>query len=164
MVNGFYQRGNSFARIPFLSCLRSAATDKREEALWIEHQPGKILNSARFHLYPTRIGGRRFASIKAAPTVEGHPENKKFENNFTFVAYSVVSDRLRISGLNFNLFERGVRGGALKGSIEHRDIAGKQIELADSTENIRQFIEENLDKIQNEKEVLEFRRVELRPE
>jgi len=134
----------------------------RQDAIYIEHQPGKILSSARFYLHPTRIGWRRFASIKLVPSAERNSADwKKFENNFVLVTYSVVSDRLRVSELNFEVFEHGVRNGALKGSIERKGI--KWIELVDSTENIRKFVEENLDKIQNEKMVIEFRLAELKP-
>jgi hypothetical protein len=134
-----------------------------QEALYIEHLPGKVLRSTKFYLYPTTIGGRTFASVKLAPSVERNLAEKEFETNFTFVTYSVISDRLRISELNFDVFERGVRSGALKGSVKHADFAGNRIALTDSTENIRRLIEENLDKIRDEKNVIEFGRVELKP-
>lgn len=145
----------------FILIVSKVIKDK-QEALYIEHVPGAVLRSTKFYLYPTKIGGTRFASVKLAPTAERRPEEKKFENNFMFITYAVDSDRLKISELNFGVFERGVRSGALKGSLAHTGMV-KEIELADSTENIRRFIEENLDKIQDEKNIIEFGRVELRP-
>lgn len=138
----------------------SAIGSNRQEAVWVEHRPGEILNSARIYLYPTRIGGRKFASIKVAPSAERNRADRKFENNFTFVTYSVVSDRLRISELRVEVFERGIESGALKGSIKQEGM--KWIELVDSTENIRKFVEENLDKIHDAKETLEFTRAEVK--
>ena len=140
----------------------SSIARDRQEALYIEHLPGQLLRSTRFYLYPTRIGGRRFASIKLAPSAERPLAEKEFERNFTFVTYTVVSDRLKIFELSFDVFDRGMRSGTLKGSVEHLDET-KRIKIADSTENIRRFIEENLDKIQDERNVIEFRRVELKP-
>ena len=118
-------------------------------AVWIEKRPDGSVTSKSWLFFPTKIAEKHYASF---PFYFG----KKDSYGYTFCRYELSGSSLTLwIGMDDDSLVRAIKSGKLKG-IVHSD---GSCSVTNSTDNIREFIENGDANLFPDKNKIEFRRI-----
>ena len=126
-------------------------------AVWIEKRPDRSVTSKSWLFFPTKIAEKHYASF---PYYFG---KKDGDSVYMFCQYELSGSSLTLwidldddpSGGGSPAIVRAIKSGKLKG-IVHSD---GSYSVTDSTDNIREFLENGDANLFSDKKKLEFRRI-----
>lgn len=119
-------------------------------AVWIEKKPDGSVTSKSWLFFPTKIAEKHYASV---PFYFG---KKDGDGGYTFCRYELSGSSLTLwIGMDDDPLVQAIMSGKLKG-IVHSD---GSCSVMDSTDNIREFIENGDANLFSDKNKNEFRRI-----
>jgi hypothetical protein len=118
-------------------------------AVWIEKWPDSRVSSRSWLFFPTKIAEKHYASV---PFYFG----KKDGDGYGFCQYELSGSSLTLwIDMDHDPFVRAIKSGKLKGIVH----SNGSCSVTDSTDNIREFIENGDANLFSDKNKFEFRRI-----